>query len=197
MEMLLEEVRSFATILRFAQLADEIARCPPRLIAHCRCRAMAFFMHGVLRARRMTRGGAAGSLKNAAPPPRIADGPASVTMRRRITRRSPRPYPARRGRRTDDSAGPAGIGDTMATCYSPLSRTGDAASRLRAACLSPKRSHRPVASRASGDRRRARARARHGIDMPIAEALRAILFDGAKPTDVIRTLLEREATRES
>lgn len=95
-------------------------------------------------------------------------------------------------------AGLAGIGDTMATCYSPLSRNRRCGESI-ARGLPVAEAVASAGGVVEGVEATAAAlvlAARHGIDMPIAEGLRAILFDGAKPTDVIRTLLEREATRE-
>jgi glycerol-3-phosphate dehydrogenase (NAD(P)+) len=37
---------------------------------------------------------------------------------------------------------------------------------------------------------------RYAVDMPIADALRTVLFEGATPADAVRRLLEREAAAE-
>ncbi len=95
-------------------------------------------------------------------------------------------------------AGLAGIGDTMATCYSPLSRnrrTGEAIARGDAVADAIAAAGGVV----EGVEATAAAcvlAARHGIEMPIAAGLRAVLFEGAAPMAAIRRLLEREATRE-
>ncbi|HEY8171489.1 MAG TPA: NAD(P)H-dependent glycerol-3-phosphate dehydrogenase [Dehalococcoidia bacterium] len=96
-------------------------------------------------------------------------------------------------------AGLAGAGDVMATCYSPLSRNrraGEAIGRGEAV--------ESAVSGAGGVVEGAEATAaacvlaaRHGVEMPIAEALRRVLFEAVTPADAIRSLLEREATSES
>jgi glycerol-3-phosphate dehydrogenase (NAD(P)+) len=96
-------------------------------------------------------------------------------------------------------AGLAGAGDVIATCYSPLSRNrtcGEAIGRGA-----------PVAEAIAGaggvvEGVEATAAAcalaeRLGVEMPIAEALRGVLFDGVPPRDAMRQLLEREPGRES
>ena len=95
-------------------------------------------------------------------------------------------------------AGLAGMGDVIATCYSSLSRNrtlGEAMARGNAASTA-------VAS-ADGVVEGVEATAagcalanRHGVEMPIAEALRGVLFEGAPTTDMVRRLLEREPTTE-
>jgi glycerol-3-phosphate dehydrogenase (NAD(P)+) len=87
----------------------------------------------------------------------------------------------------------------MATCYSPLSRNrraGEAIGRGEAV--------ESAVSGAGGVVEGAEATAaacvlaaRHGVEMPIAEALRRVLFEAVTPADAIRSLLEREATSES
>jgi glycerol-3-phosphate dehydrogenase (NAD(P)+) len=86
----------------------------------------------------------------------------------------------------------------MATCYSPLSRnrrTGEAIGRGTSVA--------DAITNAGGVVEGAEATAaacvlseRYGVDMPIAHALRAVLFEGATPGDMVRRLLEREATSE-
>ena len=95
-------------------------------------------------------------------------------------------------------AGLAGAGDVMATCYSPLSRnrrTGEAIARGATVA--------DAISSAGGVVEGVEATAaacvlaeRHGVEMPIALGLRDVLFEGAAPSEVIRRLMEREATRE-
>jgi len=96
-------------------------------------------------------------------------------------------------------SGLAGTGDVIATCYSAHSRnrrTGEAIARGAGVAEA-------VAS-AGGEVEGIEATAgactlagRHGVDMPIAHALRDVLFAGAHPLDAIRGLLEREPTREA
>lgn len=95
-------------------------------------------------------------------------------------------------------AGLAGVGDLIATCYSDHSRnrrTGRAIGRGE-----------PVASAVAsaggvveGVEATAAACAlaeRLGVEMPIAQGLRRVLYEGAQPLDAIRGLLEREPARE-
>jgi glycerol-3-phosphate dehydrogenase (NAD(P)+) len=95
-------------------------------------------------------------------------------------------------------AGLAGMGDAIATCYSPLSRNrrcGEAIGRGT-----------PVAdaiASAGGVVEGIEAAAaacvlaeRHGVDMPIARGLRSVLFDDAPPLRAISDLLERQPARE-
>jgi glycerol-3-phosphate dehydrogenase (NAD(P)+) len=96
-------------------------------------------------------------------------------------------------------AGLAGAGDAMATCYSPLSRNrrcGEAIGRGSSVADA-------IAS-AGGVVEGVEAAAaacllagRLGVEMPIAEGLRSVLFEGAAPLDAVRRLLEREPARES
>jgi glycerol-3-phosphate dehydrogenase (NAD(P)+) len=95
-------------------------------------------------------------------------------------------------------SGLAGMGDAIATCYSPLSRNrrcGEAIGRGT-----------PVAdaiASAGGVVEGIEAAAaacvlaeRHGVDMPIARGLRSVLFDDAPPLRAISDLLERQPARE-
>jgi glycerol-3-phosphate dehydrogenase (NAD(P)+) len=96
-------------------------------------------------------------------------------------------------------AGLAGIGDVMATCYSPLSRNrrfgealarGDSAHDALAASEGVVEGAATVASACTlGERL--------GVEMPIAQALRDVIFEGATPAAMIARLLEREPKRES
>jgi glycerol-3-phosphate dehydrogenase (NAD(P)+) len=96
-------------------------------------------------------------------------------------------------------AGLAGIGDVMATCYSPLSRNrrfGEALARGQSANDALASSEGVVEGAATvesacmlGDRL--------GVDLPIANALREVIFEGATPSSMIARLLEREPKRES
>jgi glycerol-3-phosphate dehydrogenase (NAD(P)+) len=94
--------------------------------------------------------------------------------------------------------GLAGIGDVMATCYSPLSRNrrfGEALGRGESVAGAIGASAGVVegvpATAAACDLAR-----RYAVDMPIADALRTVLFEGATPADAVRRLLEREAAAE-
>jgi glycerol-3-phosphate dehydrogenase (NAD(P)+) len=95
-------------------------------------------------------------------------------------------------------AGLAGAGDVMATCYSPLSRnrrTGEAIGR-GASVADAIASAGGVVEGVEATRAALVLADRHGVEMPIARGLRSVLFDGAAPSEVIRGLMEREATRE-
>ncbi len=96
-------------------------------------------------------------------------------------------------------AGLAGVGDTMATCYSPLSRnrrTGEAIAR-GASVADAIASAGGVVEGFEATAAACVLAERHGIEMPITQGLRDVLFEGAAPSEVIRRLMEREATRES
>lgn len=95
-------------------------------------------------------------------------------------------------------AGLAGAGDVMATCYSPLSRnrrTGEAIGR-GASVSEAIASAGGVVEGIEATRAACTLAERRGVDMPIVEALRAVLFEGATTGEMIRRLLEREARRE-
>jgi glycerol-3-phosphate dehydrogenase (NAD(P)+) len=95
-------------------------------------------------------------------------------------------------------AGLAGMGDAIATCYSPLSRNrrcGEAIGRGTPVADA-------IASAGGVVEGIEAARAacvlaeRHGVDMPIARGLRSVLFDDAPPLRAISDLLERQPARE-
>lgn len=95
-------------------------------------------------------------------------------------------------------AGLAGLGDVVATCYSPLSRNRTAGEELARGS-----STEALLERNSGVIEGIDATAaacglarRLGVEMPIAEALREVLFEGAAPAALIRRLLEREPKEE-
>ena len=95
-------------------------------------------------------------------------------------------------------AGLAGAGDVMATCYSPLSRnrrTGESIGR-GATVADAIASAGGVVEGVDATAAACVLAERHGVEMPIAEALRAVLYEGATVADAIRRLLEREAAEE-
>jgi glycerol-3-phosphate dehydrogenase (NAD(P)+) len=95
-------------------------------------------------------------------------------------------------------AGLAGAGDVMATCYSPLSRnrrTGEAIAR-GASVADAIASAGGVVEGVEATAAACTLAERYGVEMPIALGLRDVLHRGAAPSDVIRRLMEREATRE-
>jgi glycerol-3-phosphate dehydrogenase (NAD(P)+) len=95
-------------------------------------------------------------------------------------------------------AGLAGIGDTVATCYSPLSRNrraGEALARgaTREELLAGARD--VIEGFGATDAACTLAK-RLGVDMPIAAALRELVYEGAEPQTLVRRLLEREPKEE-
>lgn len=96
-------------------------------------------------------------------------------------------------------AGLAGIGDVMATCYSPLSRNRSFGEAIAQGASEPEARARSegvvegIDATASacvlGERLR--------IDLPITQSLRAVLFEEATTASMIARLLEREPTREA
>jgi glycerol-3-phosphate dehydrogenase (NAD(P)+) len=95
-------------------------------------------------------------------------------------------------------AGLAGVGDTIATCYSPLSRNrrcGEAIAR-GATVADAIASAGGVVEGAEATAAACLLADRYGIEMPIACGLRSVLFEGAAPQEAIRRLLEREPARE-
>jgi glycerol-3-phosphate dehydrogenase (NAD(P)+) len=95
-------------------------------------------------------------------------------------------------------AGLAGTGDAIATCYSPLSRNrrcGEAIGR-GASVAEAIASAGGVVEGIEATAAACTLAERYGVDMPIAEGLRAVLFDGAPPLRAIANLLERQPTRE-
>lgn len=95
-------------------------------------------------------------------------------------------------------AGLAGIGDVMATCYSPLSRNrrfGEAIAK--GATVSEALSGSPgVVEGIEATAAACVLGARFHVDMPVAESLRDVIFNGASISSTIARLVEREPTRE-
>jgi len=107
-------------------------------------------------------------------------------------------YVARRGGRPLTMFGLAGVGDLMATCGSELSRNHQVGVRL-AAGQSLERIGREMRQVAEGvnTTRVIHEHAREiGCEMPIADAMHAVLFEGVAPSDAVRHLMERPATFE-
>ena len=95
-------------------------------------------------------------------------------------------------------SGLAGLGDIMATSFSPLSRnrgagesiaSGKAASEVLGDSLNVIEAFETVPACL-------RLAESAGIDMPITEAVSRILFDGADPEEVAKTLMSREGYEE-
>lgn len=94
--------------------------------------------------------------------------------------------------------GLAGMGDLVATCYSPLSRNrkvGEALAQGRALADVLAELH-EVAEGVETTAGAWTLARRHGVDMPITEAMHRVLHEGVPLTDAIRWLLEREAREE-
>jgi glycerol-3-phosphate dehydrogenase (NAD(P)+) len=94
--------------------------------------------------------------------------------------------------------GLAGMGDLVATCYSPLSRNrrvGEALARGRALADVLAELH-EVAEGVETTAGAWTLAQRHGVDMPITEAMYRFLHEGVPLMDAVRWLLEREAREE-
>jgi glycerol-3-phosphate dehydrogenase (NAD(P)+) len=95
-------------------------------------------------------------------------------------------------------AGLAGMGDLVATCTSPKSRN-----RTVGVALGQGRpldeilaETRMVAEGVRSTRGVLELAARHGVEMPIAEQVGAVLYEGRRPVDLVATLMLREAKPE-
>ena len=96
-------------------------------------------------------------------------------------------------------AGLAGLGDLVVTCFSQHSRNrafgerigrGESVEDALGASVMVVEGVRTTASvRALADR--------HGVEMPIAEAVEAILFHGMQPAQAVRALMERDPKLEA
>lgn len=103
------------------------------------------------------------------------------------------------GGRTDTFMGLAGIGDLMLTCTGELSRNRRVGLGL-AQGKSLDTVVRELGHVAEGVRCAQVVRslaAQHQVDMPIANAVAAVLFDGAMPEEIIARLLARDPRDES
>jgi glycerol-3-phosphate dehydrogenase (NAD(P)+) len=90
-------------------------------------------------------------------------------------------------------AGLAGMGDLILTCTGSLSRNRQLGVGLaQGTTLEEWRAtHRTVAEGVNTALAASRLAARHGVEMPITEQVKAILFDGVTPPEAIRTLMDR------
>lgn len=94
--------------------------------------------------------------------------------------------------------GVAGVGDLATTCFSPSGRNRSCGERLgRGESLESilERSVYVVEGVPTANALNELA-TRHGVEMPIADAVRRILFEGLSPEQAIRMLMERETKRE-
>lgn len=96
-------------------------------------------------------------------------------------------------------AGLAGMGDLILTCTGGLSRNRQLGIDLgRGRTLEEHRAGvRTVAEGVNTALGASRLAARHGVEMPITEQVKAVLFDHVSPEDSIRTLMERTLKAES
>jgi glycerol-3-phosphate dehydrogenase (NAD(P)+) len=102
------------------------------------------------------------------------------------------------GAKVDTFFGVAGVGDLATTCFSPEGRNRTCGERLGrgetlAHILATTESIVEGVSTSRALRQVAQA---HGVDMPIACAVHAILFDGKTPADAIQDLMGRELKAE-
>ena len=102
------------------------------------------------------------------------------------------------GARAETFAGLAGIGDLVVTCISRHSRNRNLGEQVGRG-LSWQGAEANMQMVAEGVRTTASVRAlacRHGIEMPITEAVYAILFEGKRPLDAVQELMTRSAKHE-
>ncbi len=95
-------------------------------------------------------------------------------------------------------AGLAGMGDLILTCTGGLSRNRQLGVGLAEGTTLAdwKATHRTVAEGVNTALGASRLAARHGVEMPITEQVKAILFDEVAPTDAIRALMDRNLKAE-
>ena len=102
------------------------------------------------------------------------------------------------GARPETFAGLTGVGDLATTCFSPSGRNrscGEALGRGRTLEEVLATSHGVVEGVPTTRAVRVLAE-RHGVDMPIAEAVHAVLFEGLPPREGVAQLMTREARPE-
>lgn len=95
-------------------------------------------------------------------------------------------------------AGLAGMGDLILTCTGGLSRNRQLGIELaHGVTLAEHRARvRTVAEGVNTALGATRLAAKYGVEMPITEQVKAVLFDGANPSDSIRALMERDLKSE-
>lgn len=91
-------------------------------------------------------------------------------------------------------AGLAGVGDLIATCMSPLSRNRRAGELIASGLAWEDARARlgGVAEGVSTVHGALQLAHRHGVDMPIAEQVRAVVHDGMDPMEAVPALMRRE-----
>ena len=97
------------------------------------------------------------------------------------------------GARAATFAGLAGMGDLILTCTGTLSRNRQLGVALAGGTTLTEyqATHRTVVEGVNTALAASRLAARHGVDMPIARHVAAVLFDGASPRESIQALMER------
>lgn len=95
-------------------------------------------------------------------------------------------------------AGLAGLGDLMATCYSPLSRNHYVGQELARGRSWPeiRASMDQVAEGVETTAAACILAERHGVEMPITEQMYAVLFEGKHPRQAVEELLARPPAEE-
>lgn len=95
-------------------------------------------------------------------------------------------------------AGLSGLGDLVVTCASRHSRNRAVGERIaRGESLEAIQSGSPMVAEGVRNARSARGLAqRHGVDMPIAEQVYRVLFEGGDPREALSALLSRDAKPE-
>ena len=102
------------------------------------------------------------------------------------------------GARAETFAGLAGLGDLVVTCFSPHSRNRAFGERVgRGETTGEALGHSTMVVEGVRTTESVRAlAAREGVEMPITEAVYAILFDGMDPADAVGHLMERDPVAE-
>jgi glycerol-3-phosphate dehydrogenase (NAD(P)+) len=102
------------------------------------------------------------------------------------------------GGRAETFAGLAGLGDLVLTCTGELSRNREVGVRLaQGRALEVVLSELGHVSEGVSSARAARDHARaHGVEMPITEAVCAVLFESCAPSEAVQQLLARDPRRE-
>ncbi len=97
------------------------------------------------------------------------------------------------GAQLETFAGLAGMGDLILTCTGALSRNRQLGQLLAegTSLTAYRASHRTVAEGINTALAAARLAELHGVDMPIARQVAAILFDGATPRESVQQLMGR------
>ena len=96
-------------------------------------------------------------------------------------------------------AGLAGLGDLVATCSSPLSRNRAFGARLgqgESVQQAQEATHGQVAEGAKSCRSVLELAQRHGVDVPITQAVEAVCFRGLNPSEMLERFMSRSVKSE-